>query len=79
MELTLSDRSTILISEDAEMIFHTSLLKEKRHTTIGLLFGSILVKLKKLTSGNQEFSVNTVTTNAAVREYGAVLISVESG
>jgi len=88
VELSLSESDSILITEDTEIVFHTSLFEETRYTTIGLLFGSIRVILGKLTSGKRDFSVNTVTTNAAVRgttfdaavrEDAAVLISVESG
>ncbi len=88
LELSLSENDSIIVTEDTEMVFHTSLFEETRYTTIGLLFGSIRVMLGKLTSGKRDFSVNTVTTNAtvrgttfdaSVREDAAVLISVESG
>jgi hypothetical protein len=87
-EITLTDSSTIFLTEDSEITIDQSVLREDTYTSIGLLFGNIRVFVGRLMAGKEEFAVNTVSVTAgirgtefdvAVREDGAVLINVESG
>jgi hypothetical protein len=88
VEITFSDTNRIIVTEDTEIIIHQSILKEKKYTNIGLLFGNIKFFIQKLMPENEHFEVNTITTTAGIRgtefdvslrEDGAVLINVDKG
>jgi len=87
-EITLPDGSTILVTEDSEITVQRSSLEQHTYTSIGLLFGSIRLFVKKLLPERQEFQVNTVAVTAGirgteftatVREDADVLLQVDKG
>jgi len=87
-EITFQDHNVLFIAEDSEIQLHRSLLRDRDYTSIGLLIGRIKVVFERLIPERSEFSINTVTVIAgirgtifevAVRDDGAVLVSVEEG
>lgn len=88
LEITFFDTNRIIVTEDTEITIHQSILKEKKYTNIGLLFGNIKFFIQKIMPENELFEVNTITATAGIRgtefdvslrEDGAVLINVDEG
>ena len=86
VDIVLTDGSTVSVMDNSEITINQSMLQKDRFTNLGILYGTLRLFVKKLSSG--AFNINTLLVTAGVRgteftmsarDDGSVLVDVKEG